>query len=649
MPNRTDSGPERSSGRRGVLLVFAAFAALHAILLPLFEGADEGDNLRYIRFLAIEGRLTEPATEPTFELEELGRGHMPPLWFLSMVPLLTAVGADDWQITSTVNTEFTRTGSGADVDPFSRLKYEHGRDEESTFAGAGFDLRVLRWASIPWALLALWATWHAACRVLGSARRATWAIALIAATPQFQHLTGTVTMDVMLAAWGALALLACVEWCGGGPEKPAGMLAWAALAGAATGMAALTKLNGLVLAPACLVAALLAWRAGRGFASGALACALAFLLVAGPYYTWGFIETGHPLWSWKYQGVSPFHTSGGVPAEWNADSIAVACAKLFSTWLARPGWTAVWFPQWIGGGVFALYVVGAAAACARWRLLASIPALAIGVWLIWAWRTLGPEVAGETEASATASVAIAGAVLLFALVGLRRMKSASGEAPGGSTALFFLCIAAVLMLAAEAYFNLHFAQPQGRHLYPFLTALVVPVAYGLDRLRLLRLTVIAHVVLSVAAIPWLIVGPLRPSGWNASPVYAATDLWRAVDPSLTEERAAEAEVEWVQPRHGSAFSADEPPELVWKIDPESEYDLVLGFRPELFGRNWRPDGVVERSITSLGIAPRGSLAIPADLWASFLPGTSVYLQVVRLGEDGRATGHSTVRELVRVE
>ena len=92
---------------------------------------------------------------------------------------------------------------------------------------------------------------------------------------------------------------------------------------------------------------------------------------------------------------------------------------------------------------------------------------------------------------------------------------ASEHVDARTAGIGFVVFASLLILAAEVYFNLHFPQPQARHLYPFLAALVLAVGAGLDRLRLLRLAVVVQVALSAAALPAL-VGTLRPEGWNAS-------------------------------------------------------------------------------------------------------------------------------------
>lgn len=656
-------------GLRGVLALFTLFAALHAVVLPLFEGPDEPDNLTYIRFLATEGRLTQPSVEVTHELENLSRGIVPPLWFLAMVPVFDAVGARDWEVTAPQEPDFYRRQRGVEIRealdrPASRMHFKHGADESSAFEGAGFAIRVMRWFSIPWALVALIATWLIAARVTGNPIRATWVTAMAAFLPQFQHLSGTLTMDVMLTAWGALALYACVEWCSG--EGSA--LRWAALAGVSVALASLTKLNGLVLVPACFIAAAFAWRTGRGFTKPLLACAISFLVIAGPYYLWGWIESGHPLWTWRYQQISPYHTDNlPVATAWGLDGIAVFTMSMFLTWLADFGWTSVWFPAWIVVPFGALTAIGTAGGViiafgsrGHGRLAGAwVSALVMltAIWMCLRWILLGRDQFAVAESESTAALIVTGLVLIVALVfGLggalrrHRTRKIAGDAalPEASVALGFLICSACLILLAEVWFNLQFAQPQARHLYPFLPALIVPVALGLERVRLLRFVVLVQVVLCIAAFPMLL-GRMRYEGWNSDPVIAATDLDRHVHAGLTEGSGDYAAVEWVEPEEHASFGPNEPPVLLWQIDQVSEYDVVIGLRSEMQHRPWHPDGSVFRAVTVFGKAPRGSLAVPTPFWASLVPGTSIHVQIVALGPDGTATGRSTLREFRRSE
>jgi len=680
-----------------VLACFGALALWHAAYVPLFEGPDEPDNLAYVRFLVEEGRLTEPTIEESHELEQLGRGHMPPLWFLTLVPVFDAVGAREWRVTAALNPDFYRRASTPESDPqellarpTSRLAFRHGLDERTPLSGAGRAVRTLRTTTVAWALLALWATWRAARTVVGGdGRRATWLVAFGASLPMLQHLAGTVTMDLMLAALGALALWACVEWCAGAGSAGARTARWAAAAGAASGLAALTKLNGLVLVPACVAAGVLAWRRGAALLRPALACALAFALVAGPYYLWGWIESGHPLWSWRYQQVSPFHAaSAGPPTGWDAVGVATFAFGLFSTWLGNLGWTAVWFPLWIAGAAFLVHALGAASFVARLvravpppsparadsddsehgedepptarppslarSLVARLAAAAlvagalfcVHVWID-GWIEGFGGAAWERWATWAAVAAVAVAVALRVLAPYWRAGATPRACAYDGTALAFLGLASACILAAEVYFNLHFGQPQARHLYPFLAALVLCVGVGLEELGVLRAAVVGQAVLSVGALVLVAVW-LRPPGWNEDPLWAVTDFGRGADPALADRadggRPAGAAIGWLAPEAGASLAADEPPWLGWDGDPSARYELLLGVdNPRLEHRPWRPEGWVHSALQQLGASPTGQVRLPADFWSELAPGARVYAQVIRIGDDGRAEARSTLR------
>ena len=614
-PQRVSSAPRRPlpaiSAVWPVLLLFGLLAGAHCVRVPLFEGPDEPDNLLMVRYVAEEGRLPTPSAEPTEELELLARGLLPPAWFVLTAPLLVATGAtgaDGWQATPTLNPRFLRgraepgTLEQVLADPQGRLQFRHGTDERRPFAGAALDVRTLRATTVLWGALAVLAVFLCARRVefrLRSPSRAVWAAGLAATTPQLAHLAGTVTMDLALAAFGGLSLWCAILWCDPREGERAGPSAFlpAFGAGAFAGLAALTKLNGLVLFATLPLAAWLGWREGRRFLRPLAAAALGVLLVAGPYYLWAWAESGHPLWMWQYQKVSPYHNPPGQPEGLGLTTLAQwggFLGILFLTWFADFGWTAVWFPAWIV--VPAALCLGAGAFACLW-------------WLA--------RLRGERAWRDGRSVA---------------------------TPLVFLVLSGAGMLAAEVFFNLRFPQPHGRHLYPFLPAFVVPVAFGLERLRLLRFTVLVQGALSVLALVWL-VGALRPAGWNADPGWSVTDAERRADPLLVPP--AEGGVRWLAPEQGAASGPAEPPVLVWETRPGARYDVALVIGDARFRSvPWRADGVVFRARWH-GLELTGEFPLPASFWAGIPAGESLYVQVIELGEDGAAAERSTVLELVR--
>jgi len=563
-----------------VLLVFAALAGGHALRVPMFEGPDEPSNLEYLRFIDIEGRLAQPSAELTPELEALERGILPPLWFLVTMPAYHALGADEWTPTPVRNPEFLRdpdylakaSAAGMTVDdilaaPMSRLQFLHGTDEASPRTDAVNDLIGLRLLAIPWALLALLFSYMAFARALDSKPRALAYTAFLAWTPQLQFISANINMDAMLAAMGALFFWSAVEWQHATAARR--RLVFAALAGAAVGLASEVKLNGLVL---CVPLALAAWpslRARRW--REPLAAALTLALTLAPFYLWGWIESGHPLWLWHYQTISPLHhPAGQAPATWNLQGTWNYHLVLFLTWFGDIGWTSIWFGRAISYPVMALFAIGA-------------------------------------------------------VVGIRRLI----QSPRPALNLFFL--SALLILTAELWFNLNFSQPQGRHLYPFLTVVAFPVAFGLERLRLLWPAAFVFLGLSLFAFPDL-VGGLRPDGWNKSGWVAATDQGHAPDPEAAGTLAWAPGVE-----------AATGPALAWQTQPGHTYELVLAVNnPTFADRAWAPDGLVLRSSMAFRMPLEGVAAIPADFWQMLSPGDSLAFQVLELNEAGALSGLTSV-------
>jgi hypothetical protein len=597
--------------RRGLLAILALFSALccaHNLLLPLFEGPDEAENLTYLRFLSAEERLPRPSLEPTEELELLPRAIVPPLWFVGMVPLYRWSGAPNWQQTLTLNPLFLRRHGGtreeALAEPLGRLHYRHGRDERAPLAGAALDLRWLRLASLPWSLLALLTVARAA-RFLAprEPRVELGAAALLALTPQFQHLSATLSMDLMLAALGGLALCCALAWCAG--EGSATRAAFGA--GAAAGLACLVKLNGFVLLPVLAIAAALAWRRARCGPRELFAAALGLVLIAGPYYAWSALESGHPLWLWAYQHVSPYHNQPGQAANLGSWSAwGWYWAVLFLTWFADFGWTSVWFPAAVNALAALLVLAGALSFALR----------------------------GRTRARAASE---------------REQPTEPESAARAQAAWQLLGASALLILLAEVYFNLRFSQPQARHLYPFLPALVAPLALGLERLRLLGIALGFHALASAAAFV-LLSQQLRPVGWNEDPLWSASDHARAADPTLREgsAEAARAGIAWTDAAPPAATRA--APLLSWEQRADWSYELVLGNGdPELRHRPWTRRGYVLRALRDLGQAVHSPFALPSVVWDAAAPGERFYAQLIALDSEGRAVARSSVRTFERGE
>jgi len=611
---------ERPRGALALLLAsFALFGCLYAVWVPAFEGPDEPQNFQYLDFIATEGKLVTPTLELTHEMENLGRGIMPPLWFLVHLPVYHVLGMEAWEPAPVLNPEFLRhpdavasfAERGLDLDaalalPNTRLHYLHGTDEGVRGSDAVTDLVWLRMTGVFWGVLALYFSFRALRLLFECERRALWFTALLAWTPQLQFISANVNMDAMLAASGAFFFWAALEWL----RAPGRAIGWAIATGAAVGVAAHVKLNGLVLGVPLVLALVLRARS-RSLAvvsqapatramplpSGSrrresLAAALACAVSLAPYYLHGLVRTGHPLWMWAYQKASPLHNPPGqAEAVWDLEGLWNYHLGLFLTWFADIGWASVWFPSWIALPVLLIFALGGA-----FGLVLCVRALTRG--------------------------------------------GSFSTRPG----LALVLGAFLAIFAAEFYFNSSIPQPQGRHLYPFLPVLLVPLGLGLERLHLLKPFAVLSLVLSVAAFP-LLVDRLRPEGWNERSWVAVTDEGRVPVRDLAD---AEPTVQWssamldptIAP--GQPFHTDlEGGLLAWEARPGHTYELLLGVNnPGFEDAPWRPGVRLLRSSVTFGVPLAGTALLPPDFLASLPAGTELVFQVVELDAEGRTTGFS---------
>jgi hypothetical protein len=219
--------------------------------------------------------------------------------------------------------------------------------------------------------------------------------------------------------------------------------------------------------------------------------------------------------------------------------------------------------------------------------------------------------------------------------------------------MLFLFTAACTIQFAEVWFNLQVSQPQARHLYPFLVAVIFPVGVGLERLGLLKPIALFSLVLSIAALPMLL-GRLRAEGWNESPGISVTDQARAPKPNLL---AQDAKVYWLvngQPildhpiASSDQVSGGPPPSLAWEARPDHFYELYFAFgNPTMVNQIWSPTGGLFRVSEFAGRMIGGSFQFPTNIWDDLEPGLVLSLQVVELSGAGEATGFSLRRQITR--
>ena len=263
-PNRPVPDDAPPATPRGLWLVIGAFvvlAALYSVVVPAFETPDEIWHYAFIQHLA-EGKglpVSEPGTQALWQQQ----GVQAPGYYLA------AAGLTAWIDQSDFPSLYARANPhraiGRPDAKENRNYLIHHRDEQWPWRGSVLALHLARLLSVALGAVTLWASCHAAARVVEPAQ-ALIGVAVFAFIPQFIFISAAASNDNAVNALAALAL-----WRMALLVNPVDEAVGAysvrrlrrdyALLGVALGLAALSKLSALGLfALAGLAVLTVAWR-----------------------------------------------------------------------------------------------------------------------------------------------------------------------------------------------------------------------------------------------------------------------------------------------------------------------------------------------------------------------------------------------------
>lgn len=446
------------------LFAFVLFSG-YSLATPLFEASDELWHYPFVQRLAAGGGL--PVQRPgqsDADAPWRQEGSQPPLYYAFSAAFSAPFDSSNWRDLRRINPHAdmgvpTRDGNSnavlqtpADAFPWTR---------------AALAVRAARLASIVLSTATVIFAWLAASEVFREASplRRLLVMAFVACVPMFAYISGAINNDNAAVAlstaglWWALRLIRQKRW-----DARA-----AVIAGAVTGLAALSKVSGLGLAGLFAVAgALSAWPAegnlrhrARAFA-GALPGLLRFgAILAG---------VAAAICGWWY--IRNVILYGGDILGWSTFLDAVGRreppADLTKLWSEREGFFwAFWgvfgglnviMPPWIYDALLALTVAtGMGLALKLFRRLRIGRAAAM---------------AGDTGWKFRQALAIA-AFALIVFVGLLRWSALT---PASQGRLMFPCIAAFGMAWVYGLGSLHRRMPLVATAALACLALIVPTA-----------------------------------------------------------------------------------------------------------------------------------------------------------------------------
>jgi hypothetical protein len=344
-----------------ILLGFTLLSVGYALVSPPLENPDEMNHAEYAGFIGARHRL------PTVDRDCVRLAFHPPLYHALLAPIARAMGLGPEEIMSghRLNPDFATTG----------VTLVHGYpDETFPFSDVSRFVFVGRLLSIACGVVVLLYTYRLARLLSDDPITPVVAVALVAAIPQFEYLSASLSHDILAAALATMTLVYALRF------RDDGTLAAASKCGLALGLGLLTKSS---LVPLAIVPAFTLRDTRSGVARRLCGVALTYGMagcVAGWWYVRNFQHYGHAVPTVQLHESTWIGT--GLVHRGAADVAYVwaGAGQLFRSFWFLAGLmnveAAPWM-YWVWGAVSAL---GAAGMLVLWRDPRG--RLLVGAWLV---------------------------------------------------------------------------------------------------------------------------------------------------------------------------------------------------------------------------------------------------------------------------
>ena len=225
-----------------IVSVYVGVACVYAWATPIFEKPDEDRHVAFATHLATQGFRLPDLNAPPPDYRAAQEGAQPPLFYFVYAALLEIGGLDltpeDMDYLARQNPQL---GTVSPVYPDNLNVFVGGRCLTDSCTDLRRAVYIGRGLNILFGALSLMAAGWTLIRVFSQAPLvAPTAVALIAFTPQFLHITSGANNDA-LVVFGVNLTFAAIFWRRERPDLPLRSVAL----GAAVGLSALSKTSGL--------------------------------------------------------------------------------------------------------------------------------------------------------------------------------------------------------------------------------------------------------------------------------------------------------------------------------------------------------------------------------------------------------------------
>jgi len=330
-----------------IVVAFLLLGVTYSIVNPLFESPDEVWHYQYVKYLADGHGL--PVSDLVTEMPWHQEGSQPPLYYLLGATVVSWVDTSDTESVIRYN---PHAAVGLGDAPDNKNMMVHTSLEAFPYRGTALSAHLVRLVSVLMGAATVLCTYLISRIVFPSQRAVSVVAAAVNAfNPQFIFISASVNNDnlaILLCSASLLLLLRIWQ----GMRKPAHFM----LLGVLTGLAAISKLSGLVLLPfVALLPVVVFWRERslRSLVRSAPLVGVPLLAVAGWWYWRNWLLYRDPFGLAAMFAVLPARSEGPGLSE----LLARAEGVWRSAW-AVFGWFNVLADPWLYAAYSALSLIG---------------------------------------------------------------------------------------------------------------------------------------------------------------------------------------------------------------------------------------------------------------------------------------------------
>ncbi len=227
-----------------ILILFGVLGIYYSVSAPIFESSDELSHYPFVKHVA-DGRglpVQRPGERTMYKQE----GSQPPLYYLLAASFTSWIDTDDLPQVLRIN---PHARLGVPLAQDNQNMIVHSPQEQFPWRGTVLAVHLIRLFSVALGGGTVLCTYYAASRLFpGRPALALGAMALNALNPMFLFISASVNNDNLVVLLASLTLVLTLDgmWYGASARR-------ALLLGVTVGLACLTKLSGLALAPLAML------------------------------------------------------------------------------------------------------------------------------------------------------------------------------------------------------------------------------------------------------------------------------------------------------------------------------------------------------------------------------------------------------------